>query len=58
MKKHYLLGWVAAVPSVKLLTEAAVRNGKGENGNSAGFCFEGPGYITAQCSNIFGLSAF
>lgn len=41
MKKHYLLGWFAAVPSVKLLTEAAVRNGNGEHVISAGFCFGG-----------------
>lgn len=53
MKKHYLLGWFAAVPSAKPLTEAAVRNANGEHVNSAGFCFEGLGYITAQCSNIF-----
>lgn len=53
IKKHYLLGWFAAVPSVKLFTEAAVRNGNREHVNSAGFCLEGLGYISAQCSNIF-----
>lgn len=53
MKKHYLLGWFAAVPSVKLLTEATVRNGNREHINAAGFCFEGLGYISAQCSSVF-----
>lgn len=36
MKKHYLLGWFAAVPSVKLLA-VAIRNGNREHINSAGF---------------------
>lgn len=52
MKKHYLLGWFAAVPSIKTTYRGSSKKWKWTACHvNSGFCLEG--CITAQCSNIF-----